>query len=499
MTDSVFKAPSHAESAPPNYDEQIEVLSRDLGRLQREARAAGIPVVVIFEGWEAAGKGTAINSLLLALDPRGFQVHTIQPPTKEERLHPPLWRFWKRLPPAGNIAIFDRSWYDRLFRPNSKRGREEALADVMAFEKALTESGVLLLKFFLHISKKEQSNRFKKLKAHRATAWRVDKRDLEQNRDYRAWLKAIGQTIEATQSNSAPWQIIPANNKHLVALTVFRSLAVALLSRLQHATAAQGAKDVGVTGRVTSGPSLLEDVDLTLRTDRDSYKSRLSEMQLKLRELEHRIYRERVGVVIVFEGWDAAGKGGCIRRLVSGLDPRGYEVIPIAAPTEAERQHHYLRRFWVRMPKGGHIAIFDRSWYGRVLVERVEGFCSRSDWMRAYSEICDMESSLANAGVVVLKFWLHIDQEEQLARFTARENTPEKKYKITDEDWRNREHWSDYIEVVRDLLVLTSTKHAPWTVVPANDKLSARLVVLETVAEGIEQGLHRHKRTGALS
>jgi polyphosphate:AMP phosphotransferase len=500
MTSSVFNALSHrVEVAPPEFDTQLEVLSRDLGRLQREIRAAGIPVVVIFEGWEAAGKGTAINSLLLALDPRGFQVHTIQPPTKEERFHPPLWRFWSKLPPAGSIAFFDRSWYDRLFRPNSKRGRAEAVTDVLAFEKTLTESGVLLLKFFLHISKKEQANRFKKLRAQRATAWRVDKHDLQQNRDYGDLVKTIGQAIEATQSSSAPWQIVPAHNKRHVTLTVFRSMVAALSTRLQRAAMIESNDNVAACKRVTSGPSLLEDADLSLRIDRESYKSRLSAMQLKLRELEHRIYRERIGVVIVFEGWDAAGKGGCIRRLVSGLDPRGYEVIPVAAPTEAERQHHYLRRFWIRMPKAGHIAILDRSWYGRVLVERVESFCSRRDWMRAYSEISDMESSLVNADVVVLKFWLHIDQEEQLARFTARENTPDKKYKITDEDWRNRERWGDYVDVVRDLLVLTSTKHAPWTVVPANDKLSARLLVLETVAEGIEQGLHRHKRTGAVS
>jgi polyphosphate kinase 2 (PPK2 family) len=208
--------------------------------------------------------------------------------------------------------------------------------------------------------------------------------------------------------------------------------------------------------------------------------------------LEHQIYRERLGVAIVFEGCDAAGKGGCIRRLVSALDPRGYEVIPVAAPSDSERKYHYLRRFWMRMPKAGHIAIFDRSWYGRVLVERVEGFCTRADWMRAYTEISDMERAVSNARTVFLKFWLQIDRDEQLRRFTARENTPEKKYKITDEDWRNRERWDNYESVVKDMLVLTSTSDAPWTVIAANDKLSARLSVLETAAAGIEEGLRRH-------
>ncbi len=495
MTSSVFKALKHrGDAAPPDYDVQIEVLSRDLGRLQREIRGAGIPVIVIFEGWEAAGKGTAINSLMLALDPRGFQVHTIQAPTEEERLHPPLWRFWRKLPQAGGIAIFDRSWYDRLFRPITKSTRDDVVADVLAFERTLTESGLLLLKFFLHISRSEQAHRFKMLRAHRATEWRVDKQDLDQNRKYKSWFTTMGLAIEATQCRAAPWQIISANNKRHVTLTVFQTMVAALSSRLALKTVADVAADIGVSERVTSGPSLLEYADLSQRIDWELYRSRLSALQAKLRELEHRIYRERIGVVIVFEGWDAAGKGGCIRRLVSGLDPRGYEVIPIAAPTEIERQHHYLRRFWIRMPKAGHIAIFDRSWYGRVLVERVERYCSRNNWMRGYSEIRDMERSLVNANVVLLKFWLQIDQEEQLRRFTARESTPEKKYKITEEDWRNRERWSDYEGVVRDLLVLTSTQSAPWTVVPANDKLSARLLVLETVAERIEQSLHQPKR-----
>ena len=494
MTSSVFQALNqHVELPPADYDLQIEELGRELGRLQREIRAAAIPVVVVFEGWEAAGKGTAINSMLLALDPRGFKVHTIQPPTKEERLHPHLWRFWKKLPQAGSIAIFDRSWYDRLFDPDSTQGRGDAVADVLAFERTLTDSGLLLLKFFLHISKKEQARRFKKLREQRATAWRVDKHDLRQNRDYDAWLQTMGLAIEATQCSSSPWQIVSASNKRHVTLSIFQSMVTALSARLARKPVVAAAADDPVCERVTSGPSPLEAVNLSSRIGREDYKSRLDQLQAQLRELEHRIYRERVGVAIVFEGWDAAGKGGCIRRLVSGLDPRGYEVIPIAAPSEFERQQHYLRRFWTRMPKAGHIAIFDRSWYGRVLVERVERFCSRTDWMRAYTEICDMERALVNAGMVVLKFWLHIDRDEQLSRFTARENTPEKKFKITEEDWRNRDRWSDYEAVVRDLLILTSTQAAPWTVVPANDKLSARLLVLQTVADGITNGLGRQK------
>jgi len=491
MTSSVFYALSqHSPELPLDYDSRIEVLGRELGRLQREVHDAGIPVVVLFEGWEAAGKGTAINSLLLALDPRGFKVHTIQRPTKEERLHPHLWRFWQKLPESGNIAIFDRSWYDKLFDPERNSGRGEAVSDVLSFERTLTESGVLLLKFFLHISKKDQARRFKKLRADPSTEWRVDKHDLKQNRQYDAWLETMGLAIEATQFSAAPWRIISAGSRRHVVLTVFESMVAALGAALARKVSTPS--EAAPLERVTSGPSPLEAADLSRQVEREAYTSQLKALQARLRELEHRIYRERVGVAIAFEGWDAAGKGGCIRRLVSGLDPRGYEVIPVAAPSDIERKHHYLRRFWIRMPKAGHIGIFDRSWYGRVLVERVEHFCTREAWMRAYTEISDMERAVSNARTVVLKFWLQVDQEEQLRRFTARENTPEKKYKITQEDWRNRERWGDYEAAVKDMLLLTSTRDAPWTVVAANDKLSARLTVLETVAEGIEEGLRRH-------
>ncbi len=493
MTSSVFSALNQpVEPLGLDSNARLDALGSELGRLQRDIRAAAIPVIIVLEGWEAAGKGTAINRLLLALDPRGFKVHTVQPPTKEERLHPPLWRFWQKLPEAGNIAIFDRSWYERLFDPEQENGKGDAVSDVLAFERTLTDSGYILLKFFLHISKKDQSKRFKKLRADRATAWRVDKHDIEQNQHYGAWLKNMGNAIEATQSSAAPWQIIAAENKQYVTLSIFETLVAALSSRLARSPT-RVEPDPTASERITSGPSPLESTDLTQRVDPSAYKVRLSSLHERLRELEHRIYRERLGVAIVFEGWDAAGKGGCIRRLVSGLDPRGYDVIPVAAPSDTERRHHYLRRFWVHMPKAGHIAIFDRSWYGRVLVERVEGFCSRADWMRAYTEICDMERSVVNANTVILKFWLQVDQEEQLRRFTARQNAPEKQYKITEEDWRNRERWNDYERVLKDMLILTSTKAAPWTVVAANDKLSARLHVLETVAEGIERGLKRIK------
>jgi polyphosphate kinase 2 (PPK2 family) len=239
----------------------------------------------------------------------------------------------------------------------------------------------------------------------------------------------------------------------------------------------------------TRQETILDRVDLSLKVPRDEYKKRLDELQDRLRQLEHQLYRARIPSVIVYEGWDAAGKGGNIRRLTRGLDPRGYEVVPIASPTDEELAHHYLWRFWRALPKAGHITIFDRSWYGRVLVERVEGLCTEEDWKRAYQEINEFELQLVEYGTVVVKFWLHIDQEEQLERLQARKETPHKRWKLTEDDWRNREKWSRYEVAVEEMLRRTSTTYAPWTILEANDKLHARIKALTTVADALTEAL----------
>jgi polyphosphate kinase 2 (PPK2 family) len=219
------------------------------------------------------------------------------------------------------------------------------------------------------------------------------------------------------------------------------------------------------------------------------YEEKLKTYQKRMWDLEHEIYRKRLPVGIVFEGWDAAGKGGAIKRLAQGLDPRGYVVVPFAAPNDVEKRHHYLWRFWINLPKGGHITVFDRSWYGRVLVERVEGFCTTHEWNRAYREINETEEQWTNFGMVLVKFWLHISPEEQLKRFKEREKIPDKQWKITDEDWRNRDKWALYKEAVDDMLVKTASPGAPWTVVEATSKYFARIKVLKTVTEAIERAL----------
>jgi polyphosphate kinase 2 (PPK2 family) len=234
---------------------------------------------------------------------------------------------------------------------------------------------------------------------------------------------------------------------------------------------------------------MLESLDMTKSITRDSYEMRVQELQLALVRAQRRLIERQIPVVITFEGIDASGKGGAIKRIIAKLDPRGYEVHPIGPPDPHELQYQYLRRFWVQLPAYGRIGIFDRSWYGRVLVERVEGFCSETDWKRAYHEINEFERALHRAGTVVVKCWLHISKAEQLRRFKARQHDDAKRYKITEDDWRNREKWDAYRQAVHDMITQTSTSYAPWTVVEADDKDWARVKVMRTVADAIERRL----------
>ena len=469
-----------------------------LAALQRQAKILGIPVIVVFEGWSASGKGTLINEMILPLDPRGFTVYSARGPTEEEAFYPFLWRFWKRTPTRGRLAIFDRSWNRRVVRDRvegrvtGKRLRQ-AFEDICAFERQLSDEGVVIVKCFLHISKKEQKRRFDALRASAATAWRVTKDDLRQHKRYAEYLAAAEDMLIETDADYAPWTVVEAHDRRFATLKIFATVIDALQRGVAVANGkAQPAPNPFREGAQTVNAfktTALDHVNLSLSLTTEEYAIRLKKAQVQLRELEHEIYLRRVPVVIAYEGWDAAGKGGNIRRLTQNLDPRGYEVVPIAAPNDVEKAHHYLWRFWAQMPKAGHIAIFDRTWYGRVLVERVEGFCTEAEWRRAYREINSMEQHLVNFGTVLLKFWLHIDPDEQLRRFREREGIAHKQWKITEEDWRNREKIEQYREAVEEMLHRTSTPYAPWTIVESNCKRYARVKVLETVCEVIRKRL----------
>jgi polyphosphate:AMP phosphotransferase len=481
------------EVAKEEYKRLKDDADMKLGCLQRQAKTLGIPVIVVFEGWSAAGKGTLINELILPLDPRGFTVHSARGPTQEEAFYPFLWRFWKLTPTRGRMAIFDRSWNRRVVTDRITglvKGKQlrQAFEDIRSFERQLSDDGVAIVKCFLHISKNEQKRRFKALRASGTTSWRVTNDDLKQHERYAEYLAAMEDMLVETDTDYAPWTIVESHDRRFATLKIFATVIDALERRIPAVERNAG------TPPAPPSPSpfkttVLDHVNLSLSLTPEEYATRLKKAQATLRELEYEIYLRRVPVVIAYEGWDAAGKGGNIRRLTQNLDPRGYEVVPIAAPNDVEKAHHYLWRFWARMPKAGHITIFDRTWYGRVLVERVEGFCTEAQWRRAYREINGMEQQLAHFGTVLFKFWLHIDAEEQLRRFREREEVAHKQWKIGEEDWRNREKMGHYREAVEEMLHRTTTPYAPWTVVESNCKRHARIKVLETVCEAIRKRL----------
>lgn len=480
------------------YKEMMDKLAPKFAALQREARAKGLPVMVVFEGWGASGKGTMISRLIQPLDPRGFKVFTIQAENEEEHMHPFLWRFWTKTPAKGRMHIFDRSWYRRVITeqmdaPMDQKRLDAAYHQILSFEEQLSADGTLIIKFFLHISADEQEKRLKKLERSSETKWRVTKADWKHFKQYKAYLPMYDHMLEQTDMSWAPWHVIEATDREYAAVKVMTIVAGMIEERLNEENAkesrshlAERAQEELPGTEETMRTTVLDGVDVSLTMTKEDYKKRLSVLQKELTRLQNEMYLKRIPVVVALEGWDAAGKGGAIKRLTEPLDPRGYEVVPTAAPNDIEKAHHYLWRFWRAMPKDGHMTIFDRTWYGRVMVERIEGFCSQAEWRRAYREINQMEQNLTDHGVIVLKFWLQIDKDEQERRFNERMEDPEKQWKITDEDWRNREKWDAYVKAVDEMILRTSTTYAPWTIVEADSKYYARIKILETVVRALK-------------
>ena len=467
------------------FKKTVDDLEMRLPALQRDARTAGVPVVVVFEGWHAAGVGTVISRLLTMLDPRGYKLHNFEEPDEEALLRPALWRFWVSLPARGAIGVYDGSWYGDVLAADP-RDHDEVFERLRGFERQLTDDGAVVVKFWLQISKQEQARRFAKMQKKLALAWRVRKGDWRENQRYDEYADIVDRMLEATSTEYAPWTVVPSHDERYATALVLETLAGAIEAALKDKRPARKPKLKAMPRR--AGP--LDKADLSLTIDRADYRRELSRLQKKLLRLERLMYLPRIPVVIIYEGWDAGGKGGNIKRLIGGLDHRGIEVIPVAAPEGDEKTHHYLWRFWKHLPKAGHITVFDRTWYGRVLVERLEGLASPAEWKRAYQEINEFEDELTSYGTVLVKFWIHISKEEQLRRFKLREETPHKKWKITDEDWRNRERWDDYYEAVSEMIYRTSTPRAPWTVIEGEQKLYARIKALRTVVAAVESALH---------
>lgn len=469
------------------YDSKMEQLEVRFGELQRECKEKKIPVMVVFEGLDASGKGTLINRMIQSLDPRGFKVFTLGREKEDEVMRPYFWRFFTKTVERGRMHIFDQSWYKGFYE------KDLTEKDVLDFEEMLTEDGTLIVKFFLMISKEEQKKRLDKLQKNSETSWRVTKRDKENNKNYEKCLKKYDRILVHTDTANAPWNVVEATDRLYATCKIVTIMVEKMEKAVKEAGKAaklptedtETADHAIETEKFRNG--VLQGIDLDKTLTREEYKRKKKELQKRLSTLHNKMYLKRVPVILAFEGWDAGGKGGAIKRLTQAMDPRGYEVVPVAAPNDIEKAHHYLWRFWEKIPKAGHMAIFDRTWYGRVLVERIEGFASEKEWSRAYSEINNMEEQFTNAGYIVLKFWMHIDKEEQERRFHERENIPAKQWKITDEDWRNRAKWDEYEKAVDEMIVRTSTEDAPWIVVEANSKYYARIKVLETVVTALEE------------
>ena len=483
---------------PPEMPEKEEIAKRldkargKLYELQMKIKEHKIPVLVLFEGWSSAGKGSMIGKVIKNIDPRFFKVATMSAPTEDELRRPFLYRYMRQIPEQGKFTFLDSGWMEETTKEVLEDGLsgedyEKRIDSIKRFERQLTDNGYLVVKFFMHISRDEQAKRMKGLLSGEDTQWRVQKFDQWQNEHYGKCEKVYDRYLKDTNMSTSPWYIVDAKNKKWAELQVLETLVSNI--------------EVGLQNQMHSVPILqnvfplvkmpkLQDVELEGKViEEEEYRKELKELQKRLRELHNRVYRKRVPVIITYEGWDAAGKGGNIKRITGALDPRGFEVHPIASPEPHEKARHYLWRFWTRLPKDGHIAIFDRTWYGRVMVERLEGFCSENDWKRAYNEMNEFEKELHDWGAVIIKFWVQIDKDTQLERFTDRQNNPEKQWKITDEDWRNREKWDLYEDAVNEMLKKTSTTFAPWHILESVDKKYARIKALKIVIEELEKAL----------
>ncbi len=496
------------------YAAELPAIRARLLAAQFALRSTKVPVIVVVAGADGSGKGDTVNRLLEWLDPRGVETNVFGPRTDEERDRPAAWRFWRTLPARGRIGIFFGSWYTEpvLRRTIGKMGGARFDADlsrVAFFEKELAKDGALFVKCWFHLSKDAQKKRLKKFEKDPETRFKVTRLDWKHFGHYDRFVGVAERALRMTDTPEAPWTIVEAADDRWRDLAVGRALVEALETRLATVTAADARKAAerkAAEKAASAAPKkparatkavkaagapagVLSTIDLERTVSEEEYKKELPRLQERLSKLAWEGKKKGVSTVAVFEGSDAAGKGGAIRRVTWALDARLYRVIPIAAPTDEERAHHYLWRFWRHIPPGGSFTIYDRSWYGRVLVERVEGFAKEEEWKRAYLEINDFEAQLVDSGIALSKLWLHISPEEQLRRFRERQEVEWKKHKITDEDWRNREKWSAYEIAIDEMVARTSTHDAPWTLVSATDKKAARLTVLTTLCNRLEEAL----------
>ncbi|MDR3435136.1 polyphosphate kinase [Telmatospirillum sp.] len=524
-----------------DFERVSNTLRTELLAVQQDLRTADFPVIVVFAGVDGAGKGESVNLLNEWMDPRWILTRAYDGPTDEERQRPTFWRYWRDLPPRGQIGLFLSCWYSQPILDHvhgrvttAEFGKE--LKRILAFEEMLAKDGALIVKFWMHLGKEAQKRRLKSLEKDPLQSWRVKKTDWQNWKRYDQFIASAEQALQHTGTGQTPWVIVEGEDsrfrsllvlttlrdtirKHLVdrerrtrALTEIRQAAgtrrsaelaevhdhrdaieQAAESEARHGGAHKPKEPTAtLSADGTVRPlTVLDALDMTLCVGKEAYAQQFKQARADLAVLCRQAKERKISTLLVFEGVDAAGKGGSIRRLTAALDARDYQVIPFAAPTDEERAQHYLWRFWRHLPRAGRVTVFDRSWYGRVLVERIEGFAVADEWMRAYAEINDFEEQLVQHGAVLVKFWIHITKDEQYRRFKERETIAYKKWKLTDEDWRNRANWDAYVLAVNDMVERTSTRQAPWVLVEGNDKNYARLKILRTVCERLRLRLEQ--------
>lgn len=493
-----------------DFKENIQELRTELLELQQELRSCDFPVIIVLAGVDGGGKTVTADALNEWMDSRWIDNNAYTRHSDEESERPDYWRYWRDLPENGKMGIFLSSWYsepfiDYVYGEIDIPVYDERLERIKSFEKTLADDGALILKFWMHLGKDDQKKRLKKLEKDPHMSWQVNETDWKHWHMYETFTSAAERLITRTSKGHAPWTIVEGVDTRYASLTVARRIRDDIIShmayRKQHLDALAAhkkeqkktepgkPKKLDKDGDVSrlNYPTVLSELDMSKTVSKEAYKKELKELQAKVGRLSREAYDLHISSILVFEGSDAAGKGGAIRRLTGSMDSRMYKVLPFAAPNDEERAHHYLWRFWRHFSRAGRVMIYDRSWYGRVLVERCEGFAQKEEWRRAYAEIRDFEEQIVEHGTVLVKYWLHITPEEQLERFKAREVTPWKQWKLTDEDWRNREKWADYEEAVNEMVERTSNSIAPWTLVEGNDKKYSRLKVLRTYCDALEK------------
>lgn len=469
----------------PFADISRSELGESLAKLQRELVDQPKNVLILIEGWESSGKGLVLNDIVRELDPRYYEVYQFLNPSDEEKAHPFLWRFFRRMPAYGHITIFNHSYYSDVFnQPDlSSTTLKRHLHDIAFFEKLLIDDGTCVIKIFLHQSKETMQERIEKLQRSEDRDFLVGPEDLHQLKHYERYFNHFEDLIEKTGSALAPWLMVSTEHRKEAS----RLILGTIIERLEAHLNKPPGGPIPPLAPLQTHP--LQKIDLKQTIDQADYDDQLRPLQEEAGMLLYALYKKKIPAIIVFEGTDAAGKGGTIKRLTRLMDPRGFEIATTAAPDCYENRYHYLWRFYREFPAKGTLTIFDRSWYGRVVVERIEKFTPDYRWKAAYEEIKNMEKSLAHEGCLLLKFLLVIDKEEQKKRFDARANDPDKAYKLTDEDWRNHEKFDLNVEAMDEMVERTSTTYAPWVIVPSEDKNYARIKVLETFIDAAKARL----------